>query len=58
MTVKDKGPLGDALEEFLSEIDIANEVYGTAVKRVVTWQSGEVPKPAAVKARDSGDHEE
>lgn len=47
MADRDKGPVGETLEEFLTEIGIRDEVYDAAVKRVVSWQADEVSKSQA-----------
>lgn len=48
MAKKDKGPAGDTLESFLEKEGIRDEVYDTAVKRVVAWQFEEARKARAL----------
>jgi hypothetical protein len=48
----DNGPVGETLEEFLSEIGIRDEVYNAAVKRVICWQFEEARKARAISKKD------
>ncbi len=51
MVDDDKGPAGETLEEFLTEVGLYDEVYGVAVKRVVSWQLEEARKALALSKK-------
>ena len=46
MTRNDHSPAGETLDSFLEEQGIREEVYSTAVKRVLAWQFDEARKNA------------
>jgi len=48
MARRSKGPAGDTLESFLEREGIRDEVYATAIKRVVAWQFEEARKARAL----------
>jgi hypothetical protein len=52
MADMDERPVGETLEEFLTEIGIRDEVYDVAVKRVVSWQFEEARKALALSKTD------
>ncbi len=52
MADTDTSPVGETLEEFLTEIGIRDEVYDAAVKRVVSWQFEEARKARALSKTD------
>ena len=46
MTSRDPGPVGDSLENLLEEEGVRDEVYSTAIKKVLAWQFEEARKTA------------
>jgi hypothetical protein len=41
---RQRGPVGETLEDFLEEQGIRDEVYEHAIKAVLAWQLGEAMK--------------
>lgn len=52
MTDNDPGPLGQSFEDFLTEQGIRDEVYSTALKRVLAWQFETARKNAKLGKTD------